>query len=104
MVRTELYFGLSRRDAGDVSPEDWAAFLSAQVTPRFPLGFTVVDAYGQWKGDAGEPAHEGSKILILLHDDDSDSAAKIEAIRNAYKRRFGQDSVIRSDQSANVSF
>jgi len=103
-VRTELYFGLGRNGGGEISAAEWTTFLDQEVTPLFPAGFTVVDAYGQWKNAAGVVVRERSKILILLHDEDAASAGNLEAVRNAYKRRFGQESVIRSNQAADVDF
>jgi hypothetical protein len=47
-VQDSLYFGTAKPD-GIVSPEEWAAFLSAVVTPRFPQGLTVWQASGQWR-------------------------------------------------------
>ena len=45
-VQDSLYFGTVKPD-GIVSSEEWAAFLSAVVTPRFPQGLTVWQALGQ---------------------------------------------------------
>lgn len=103
-VRTELYFGRGERDGGEVSEAEWTAFVTEEVTPLFPAGFTVVDAAGQWRNDGGAIGREKSKILILLHDADVTSARNLESIRAAYKRRFGQESVIRSNQIADVDF
>jgi hypothetical protein len=103
-VRTELYFGRGETDGGEVSEAAWAAFLADEVTPLFPAGFTVVDASGQWRNDAGAIGREKSKILIVLHDADVTSAKNLESIRTAYERRFGQASVIRSNQAADVDF
>ena len=60
-VRTELYFGLSRKGAEDVTADEWKAFLDEVVTPLFPMGFTIVDAGGQWKSDAGVLVRERSE-------------------------------------------
>ncbi|MEX2248301.1 MAG: DUF3574 domain-containing protein, partial [Parvibaculum sp.] len=49
VVQTTLYFGLDRGDGGTVSERDWRRFLAEVVTPRFPGGLTVIDAYGQWR-------------------------------------------------------
>ncbi len=103
-IRTELYFGLSIRGGKKVSPAQWDAFLRDEVTPRFPTGFTILDGTGQWQDERGRIVRERSKMLILLHDDDLESAAKIEAVRAAYKRRFDQESVLRSNQLASVAF
>jgi Protein of unknown function (DUF3574). len=54
-VRSELYFGVGeesgpadRPQAEPISAARWRAFLDKEVTPRFPDGLTVFDAYGQW--------------------------------------------------------
>jgi hypothetical protein len=102
-LRTELYFGLDKKDGGQVTDAEFQAFLDTVVTPRFPQGLTVVTAHGQWRqGDAldGEP----SRILILLHDGGAESHREIEEIRSQYVRQFEQDAVMRVDSVAKVSF
>src|SRR5690606_40856485 len=53
-VRSELYFGVgeesgvsAREQTDAISDAQWEAFLDKEVTPRFPDGLTVFDAYGQ---------------------------------------------------------
>ena len=105
-VRTELYFGLGAADAASgVSDTAWRAFLDAEVTPRFPSGLTVVDAYGQWRDPGqGTPERLRSKVLILLHPDTPAARADIDAIRAAWKAKTGDRSVLRVTQPAEVSF
>lgn len=105
-VRTELYFGLGAADGkGGVDEAGWRAFLDQEVTPRFPSGLTVVDAYGQWQGK-GQPAPERlrSKVVVLLHPDTPAQRMAIDAIRAAWKARTGDQSVLRVSQPAEVSF
>jgi hypothetical protein len=97
MARTELLFG-----AGHVSPTQWKDFLAKEVTPRFPYGLTVMDGYGQWKAPDGRIAKEKSHVLLIWHG--FDQSAKIDAIRDAYKQRFHQQSVMRVDGTDCVSF
>lgn len=96
MARLELLFGTGRPDGGAVGEVEWQAFVDAEVTPRFPDGLTVLTGYGQWRKTHGL-RKEGSRILLIWHAPAADSEAKIEAIRDAYKVRFGQDSVMRVD-------
>ncbi len=103
-TRLELLFGLGGQGGGAVSEEDWRAFLEAEVTPRFPDGLTVLAGYGQWRGRSGEIAREPSRVLLIWHRRGADAEADIEAIRNAYKARFGQESVMRVDGTSCVSF
>ena len=76
-VRSELYFGVGeetgpadRPQAGPISEVQWRAFLDREVTPRFPDGLTVFDAYGQWlfRG-AREPNRLDTRVLVILHED-----------------------------------
>ena len=106
-VRSELYFGVGNEgDAASVIGEaQWRAFLDKEVTSRFPDGLTVIDAYGQWlfRGRAG-PERQDSKVLVILHEDTPRRIADIEAIRSAWKRATGHQSVLWSRQAAEVSF
>jgi len=103
-ARLELLFGLGRKDGTEIGEADWRAFLDAEVTPRFPDGLTVLSGYGQWRNSAGTIANEKSVMLVIWHRPAADSDAKIEAIRSAYKTRFGQESVLRVDGVSCVSF
>lgn len=101
--RTELYFGQSRPN-GEVSEEDFAKFLDADVTPLFPDGLTLLSGLGQFAGSDG-PVEERSKVLILLYPfTDRDADRDIEQIRSAYKIQFDQQSVLRVDTVDRVSF
>ncbi len=111
-VRSELYFGVGRDDgaadrvqAEGISEAQWRAFLDAEVTPRFPDGLTVFDAYGQWlfRGDA-EPNRLRTKVLVVLHEDTPQRRADIEAIRLAWKEKTKHQSVLWSRQAVDVSF
>jgi hypothetical protein len=106
-VDTELYFGLGPADQPDmgVSEAQWRAFLDKEVTPRFPDGLSVVDAYGQWQGKKNPtPERLRSKLLIIDYPDNGGNREKIEAIRSAWKRQTGDQSVLRVTQPADVSF
>ncbi|SER14199.1 Protein of unknown function [Solimonas aquatica] len=106
-LRTELYFGMRPADRPRqlVSTAQWRKFLDEEVSPRFPDGLSVLEVYGQWRGkDQREIQRLPSKLLVLLHPDTPDSAAKIEAIRQAWKQRTGDQSVLRVTQAVEVSF
>jgi len=104
LTQTTLYFGLSRPAGADVSAAEWQHFVDYDVTPRFRDGLTVFSANGQWLGNNGKLAREQSKALMLIHEPDAESNHKIEALREVYKSRFGQDSVMRVDTPACVAF
>jgi hypothetical protein len=102
--RLELVFGLSRRSGGEVSDQDWRAFADGEIAPRFPDGFTVMTGDGRWRGADGTIVHEPSRVLMVWYRPQSDSDAKIEAIRQAWKQRFDQESVLRADATDCVRF
>jgi hypothetical protein len=104
MARLELLFGMSRKDAAPISDAEWQSFVDQEVTPRFPDGLTIVQGYGQWRNSKGVIAKENSRVLMIWYDPKADSDERIEAIRNAYKARFQQESVMRVDSFSCVSF
>lgn len=103
--RTELYFGSSKPDGTAVTEAEFQQFVDTEVTPRFPDGLTVLVGYGQFRNSAGVIVKERSMELILLYPPHLREAdRKIEAIRAAYKLAFQQESVLRVDSLAAVSF
>src|SRR5690606_16684840 len=111
-VRSELYFGVgeesgpsARAQTDVISEAQWRAFLDREVTPRFPDGLTVFDAYGQWlfRG-APEPNRLRTKVLVILHEDTPQRRNDIEAIRLAWKQATRHQSVLWSRQAVEVSF
>lgn len=103
MARIELLFGSGRKGGAAVGEVDWQAFLDSEVTPRFPDGWTVLTGYGQWR-NADSVQKEGSRLLLIWAPRTAESDPRIEAIRNAYKARFEQESVLRVDGLSCVSF
>lgn len=111
-VRSELYFGVGEESGPSagaqtdvISEAQWRAFLDREVTPRFPDGLTVFDAYGQWlfRG-ASEPNRLRTKVLVILHEDTPQRRNDIEAIRLAWKQATRHQSVLWSRQAVEVSF
>ena len=88
MDRYELYLG------GSVEEKDWQNFLDTEVTGRFPRGFTVVDAHGQWQEPNGQIAKEGTRILIVVVPSNVTAAAYIGAVATAYNDRFDQETTL----------
>jgi len=106
--RTELYMGMSIPGGAMVRDSDWEKFLSDFVTPLFPDGFSVLAGRGQYREATGTIAKEPSHVLVFLYHraKRKDAGPKIESIRNEYKKRFAQESVLRVDitKSVLVSF
>ncbi len=100
----ELVFGRNDGDRLAVSDEDWRRFIDEVVTPRYPDGLSVMDIQGQWRAPGGLLVREPSKIIYLVLDGGPDDPAKIANIRDSYKQRFHQKSVLLVSQKACVSF
>ena len=97
MTSEVLYFGTGKPKGGAVTAQEWRAFLDSAVTPRFPSGFSVLSATGQWRSGSGAVLAESSYVLNLVY---PDGAGRVEnrslgEIIEAYKTRFGQESVLR---------
>lgn len=106
-VDTKLYFGLGPADHPEqgVSEAEWRAFLDKEVTPRFPAGLSVVDVYGQWQGKGEKtPERLRSKMLVIDYPDTAENRAKVDAIRQAWKQKTGDESVLRITEPVDVSF
>ncbi len=93
-VNVELVFGRNVGGKLGVSDADWKSFVDEDITPRYPDGFSVMDVQGLWRASNGRMVNEPSKVLYLVLDGGPDDPAKIEHIREAYKRRFRQDAVL----------
>jgi hypothetical protein len=99
-VVADLLFGRNR-----VSEANWARFLAAEVTPRFPDGFTVFDARGQWRDPGGQKiSRERSKVVTIAMPPGADNDERLQKIIEAYKTRFKQQSVGLIVRPACVSF
>ena len=97
-VEIDLYFGRDKPGGGEVSETEWGAFLAEVVTSRFPDGISVFDSAGQYREPSGRMMRERSKRLVVVVFDSPAHRARIDEIIDAYKRRFGQYSVFRTEQ------
>ncbi len=104
MARTQLIFGLSTQDGVETGEAAWRGFLDREVTPRFPDGLTVRDGAGQWRFPDGRIGAHRSRVLVVWRDPAADASARIEAIRDAWKREMAHYSVMRIDGVDCVSF
>ncbi|WP_330267962.1 DUF3574 domain-containing protein [Streptomyces griseorubiginosus] len=106
-IETQLFFGTERPDGGPaVTDAQFMAFVDSEVTPEFPDGLTVQSGRGQWRDVSGAIEKERSYELILLYPvaRAAVSDRRIEGIRQAYEKEFGQEAVARVDERARVDF
>ncbi len=99
----ELFFG---QEVGGrvLSDAEWAAFLDAEVTPRFPNGLTVWQAQGQWRPPGGVLAREPSRVMLIELTGAGDERARLDAVIEAYKTRYHQKSVLLVEHSDCIRF
>jgi hypothetical protein len=98
-LEIDLYFGRDKSAGGEVSDAEWAAFLTAVVTPRFPDGLSVLNVDGQTQDAAGRVVRERSKLLVVVVFDAPNHQAKVRQIVDAYVQQFGQSGVFRVEHA-----
>ncbi len=90
---SRLYFGQAT-PVGTVTSAQWRAFVAQSVTPRFPAGFTELQAQGHWRDDRGTVVEEETRIVEIAHDGASLSRENVRAVAAEYKKHFAQQSVL----------
>ena len=103
-IEYRLFFGRSQDTVETVTDTAWREFLAEEITPRFPDGLAVLDAAGQWRDGSGTIVWERSKVVLVLAESGATGMRHTEEIAQAYKRTFGQESVLRAISTACVSF
>jgi hypothetical protein len=94
MLVTQLFFGLSIKGRGPLTREEWSAFVRKTVAPRFPDGFTVYEADGQWQDPASHKVvRERTKVMLIAAEDTAESRTKIAEVSERYRTAFHQEAV-----------
>ena len=104
MVADRLFFGRNIPAGGTVTDVEWERFLRSVITPRFPKGLTIWQASGQWLDPRGEIVREPVFVVEILHEVNGQDDASIAAIAAEYKKRFGQDAVLRITTPSKTHF
>ena len=104
VIADRLFCGRAIPGGGAVTDDEWNAFVREVVGPRFPQGFTVFSAQGQWLGNDGVVVREPVMILEILHPLDRELDRRIDEIADEYKRRFRQEAVMRVTMPARMEF
>jgi hypothetical protein len=104
-TRTELYFGLSKKDGTQIPDTAWNSFLQTSVEKIFNKGFTILPAEGRWQSDSSETTcREASRIIISINRMSRPLSVRIDSLRNSYKQLFKQESVLRIDKKVSANF
>ena len=99
-----MQLGLGIPGGGEVSRAHFRNFLEGTVTPRFPDGYTVLEATGHYRYKSGKIAAEPARVLTILTKTPAEAAAKVGEIVKVYKTRFRQESVGHSERVDCVAF
>jgi len=91
---TEIYFGRHFSGRGEISEQQFDKFLAKQVTPAFPAGMTVYDAYGQMQHHSGGIVKQKTKVVVLVHKNSRADDGAIKKIIAAYRNEFGNPQVM----------
>lgn len=104
VLAERLFCGLTIPGGGEVTEDEWRAFVRDEVTPRFPDGLTLWRAEGQWRERDGNIVREPVLVIEILHHPNLEADAKVNAIAEAYKTRFRQEAVMRVTVPARMEF
>ena len=91
-VTFNVYFGRGHRDNPEaVSEDEWREFLAEVITPRFPVGLTVIDTYGQYyNAEENQIFSEKTKLLNVLvpYEAIESGTLAVNQIKTAYSERY----------------
>jgi hypothetical protein len=104
MQTAQLFFGRSVAGKATLSTADFQQFVDQELTPRFPDGLTVMDGGGAWRGSENQLIRDASKVVLIVMPKRSDAPARIDAVRDAYRKRFNEETVLLVTQASCVSF
>ncbi|MEP6729905.1 MAG: DUF3574 domain-containing protein [bacterium] len=100
LVDDRLTFGRNIPDGGMVSDSAWHTFVRDVVTPRFPAGFTIWRADGQWLDPRGTLVREPLMVFEVFHPRGAPHDSVFARVAAEYRRQFRQDAVLRTTTEA----
>jgi len=98
MTEARFFFG------GSIAAEQWRGFVDQEISPRFPDGFTIIETQGQWRNRGGTISRESGHELLIVMARNTPNAEKLNAIRDTFKRRFMQESVLLAESPVCAGF
>jgi hypothetical protein len=105
MVQTDLYFGQTRPDGSAITETEWQSFRDNQIAKVFNKGCTVIKASGNWLDPVtNKLITEPSYLVINHHKRSSQISQQIDSLAYWYIKMFQQQSVLRVDKKAKVTF
>ena len=104
MVQTELYFGMKGPQGQLIADSSFRMFVEEEVSSRFPQGYTLRQAEGQWQMADGMLVSEPSRLLTLVHPRNRFHSLQIDTIANRYCHQFQQEAVMRISRKVHAAF
>jgi hypothetical protein len=71
-----------------VSEGDWSSFLAKVLTPAFPRGLTVYDAYGQIQQADGKIRRQPTRVVVIVLPRQPNQETSFSSVIQAYQRQF----------------
>jgi hypothetical protein len=94
MLVVQMFFGRSVPHRHPVTAGEWNEFLKQTVTPLFPNGFTVYDAYGQWLNPRTHTvSRDPTKVLMVATAETPEVRDKVAEVSARYRQLFHQQAV-----------
>lgn len=87
-LKTELYLGGTQRGGQIVSEGDWSSFLAKVLTPVFPRGLTVYDAYGQIQQADGKIRRQPTRVVVIVLPRQPNHETSFSSVIQAYQLQF----------------
>ncbi len=101
-IKTELYFGLSKKN-GVVTEQEWNAFKVDFISKKFS-GYTELKSKGFWTNPKGETVSENSRLIIYLNKGTTADSIAIAYVIDNYKQKFNQESVLKIEKPVKANF
>ena len=105
MIETGLYFGQLKPGGGQVTAAEWNSFKENEMAKVFTAGNTVFNATGNWYDPVSkELITEPTYVVVYIYKRSAQVSNEIDSLRDLYKTRFQQQSVLRVDKKVKVKF
>jgi len=105
MMETDLYFGQTKPGGGVITEAEWRNFREDQIARVFKEGSTIISSIGSWYDpESHKLITEPSYVVVYFYKRSSQISQQIDSLRNWYKARFQQQSVLRVDKKVKAMF
>lgn len=94
LIQQDLYFGRNNPVGGEVSDEQFQAFLDNVVTPRF-IGLTSFNAIGRFQDETNNITGEQSNVVTLILEDTLQNEIAVNEVLASYQEQFQQSGSLR---------